>query len=141
VATDAAWGDQLVPIDEVARVFSMRASALRYYEERGLVTPTSRHGGRRWYGPAQVRRVGAIRFWQQSGMLRLDEIAEILDGVPTRTWSEVMDGRIADIEKQIAGLEAARDLLKHVVEHHRDTTPDGCPHYEAIIGTSPPTGH
>jgi MerR family transcriptional regulator, copper efflux regulator len=50
----------LVPIDEVARRFGLRASAIRYYEERDLVRPASRQGGRRWYGPDEIRRL-AIR--------------------------------------------------------------------------------
>jgi MerR family regulatory protein len=35
----------LMPIDEVARRLGLRASAIRYYEERGLVQPASRHSG------------------------------------------------------------------------------------------------
>jgi DNA-binding transcriptional MerR regulator len=38
---------ELVPIDEVARCFKIAASALRYYERRGLLEPASRHAGRR----------------------------------------------------------------------------------------------
>ena len=54
-ATPSSAG--LVPIDEVARRLGLRASAIRYYEERGLVQPSSRHAGRRWYGPAEIRRL------------------------------------------------------------------------------------
>jgi MerR-like DNA binding protein len=46
----AADEDELVPIDEVARRFGIQASALRYYERRGLLEPAARRGR-----PALVR--------------------------------------------------------------------------------------
>ena len=52
--SDPAEQPELLPIDEVARRLGLRASAIRYYEERGLVQPVSRHAGRRWYGPDEV---------------------------------------------------------------------------------------
>jgi DNA-binding transcriptional MerR regulator len=52
MTTHTADGTELVPIDEVARWLGIRASAIRYYEERGLVHPLSRQSGRRWYGPS-----------------------------------------------------------------------------------------
>jgi len=129
-------GEDLVPIDEVARAFGLNASALRYYEERGLVTPSARRAGRRWYGREQVRRVGAIQFWQRSGLLRLDEIGEILDGTPTRPWDEVLGHRLADLNAQIEGLQAARAVIEHIFEHHPDQPPDGCDHYEVLLTSS-----
>ena len=50
MTTTTGDGADLVPIDEVARRLGLRSSAIRYYEERGLVTPAARHAGRRWYG-------------------------------------------------------------------------------------------
>lgn len=69
--------DKLVPIEEVARRFGVRASALRYYERRGLLQPSARRAGRRWYGPAGLRRLAIIGFWQRSGQLSLEDIAAI----------------------------------------------------------------
>jgi MerR family copper efflux transcriptional regulator len=67
-----------VPIDEVARSLGLRASAIRYYEQRGLLSPASRQAGRRWYGPAGIRRLAIIRHWQEAGRMSRDEIADIL---------------------------------------------------------------
>lgn len=53
MAQQAAGDRELVSIDEVARRLRLRASAIRYYEQRGLVQPASRRGGRRWYGAAE----------------------------------------------------------------------------------------
>ena len=59
----------LVPIDEVARRLGLRASAIRYYQQRGLVQPTSQQAGKRWFSAEQVRRLAIIRFWQESGLI------------------------------------------------------------------------
>ena len=48
---------ELVPIGEAARMLKVNASALRYYEERGLVKPACRVNGRRMYGRAELRRL------------------------------------------------------------------------------------
>lgn len=124
---------ELIPIDAAARLFGIRASTLRYYDQRNLVTPASRHSGRRWYGPDQVRRIGAIRFWQQNGRLGLEEIATILDDTPSRSGPDVLRDQLHNIVHQIQDLQQAKAALEHILEHHPDSGPDGCPHYEALI--------
>jgi MerR family transcriptional regulator, copper efflux regulator len=130
---------ELVPIDEVARRFGIKASAIRYYEERGLLEPVSRHSGRRWYGRAELRRLAVIRYWQTSGLMRLDDIGEILAGPHgSDRWQHVIDQQLALLGERIERLEAAKVFLEHVASHH-DSAPDGCPHYETLIwGGQPP---
>jgi DNA-binding transcriptional MerR regulator len=124
----------LVPIDEVARRLGVRASAIRYYEERGLVDPVSRHSGRRWYGPDEIRRLAIIRYWQESGLMSLDEIGDILAGpASARQWTQIVGDRIGALQTQIERMESARELLEHILNFHRDSSPDGCPHYESFI--------
>jgi MerR family transcriptional regulator, copper efflux regulator len=123
----------LVPIDEVARRLGLRASAIRYYEERGLIDPVSRHSGRRWYGPSEIRRLAIILFWQESALMSLDEIGEILVGSgATRGWTQIVEDRIEALQVQIERMETAREFLEHIVSKH-DSAPDGCPHFEAHI--------
>ena len=126
-------GPGLLPIDEVAQRLGLRASAIRYYEERGLITPTSRHSGRRWYGPAEVRRLAIIRYWQQSGLMSLQEISDILAGPEhSQQWDQILADRIAALQAQIDRMAAAREFLEHILRHHH-AAPDGCPHYEAQL--------
>lgn len=102
----------LVPIDEVARRLGLRASAIRYYEERGLVEPASRHSGRRWCGQVEIRRLAIIRFWQQSALMSLDEIGEVLGGsATTRGWAQIVEGRLEELRGRIQRMESARDFL------------------------------
>jgi MerR family transcriptional regulator, copper efflux regulator len=141
---------ELVPIDEVARRFGIRASAIRYYEERGLLDPASRHSGRRWYGPRELRRLAIIRYWQESALMRLDDIGQILAGPEgTKRWEELIEEQLRTLQRRTERMEAAREFLKHVASHH-NSAPDGCPHYETLIwdhyrspdakGENPPSG-
>jgi MerR family copper efflux transcriptional regulator len=133
VTTRAADDAELVPIDEVARRLGIRASAIRYYEERGLVLPLSRRSGRRWYGPSEIRRLAIILFWQEYALMSLDEIGEILAGSgATRDWAEIVRVRIGVLGEQIARMEAAREFLVHIASKH-EASPDGCPHFESHI--------
>ena len=130
----------LVPIDEVARRLGLRASAIRYYEERGLVDPVSRHSGRRWYGVAEIRRLAIILFWQESALMSLDEIGEILAGSSaTRGWTQVVEHRMEVLRVKIEQMETARQFLELVASKH-DASPDGCPHFEAHIWEQRPQG-
>jgi MerR family transcriptional regulator, copper efflux regulator len=133
--TDAPEPDvgSLLPIDEVARRFGVRSSAIRYYEERGLLHPVSRHGGRRWYGPSELRRLAIIRYWQRNALMSLDDIAVILGGSEaTSRWRDVVDRHVESLDDQIQRMTVAREFLGHVRAHH-ETAPDGCPHFEANI--------
>ena len=133
MTTSGTDGEELVPIDQLARRFGLRASALRYYEEIGLLAPVSRHSGRRWYGPDEVRRVAVIRYWQDSGLMGLEEIAQLMAGPSAnRRWREVLEDRVEALRAQIAKMEEARSFLEHVVAHH-ENAPDGCPYYEALL--------
>lgn len=124
----------LVPIDEAARRLGLRASAIRYYEERGLVQPSARRAGRRWYSPADIRRLAIIGHWQRVGQMSLEEIGEILAGpAATRGWAQIVQERIETLRLQAEQVNAAREHLEHVLSHHRDSPPDGCHHYEALI--------
>ena len=109
---------QLLTISETARRSGVAASALRYYEDRGLISATEREGAghHRRYPRPVLRRIAFIVFAQRVG-LSLDEIAAELaklppHGVPTRrdwsrlsaTWGRRIDERIAELERLKAGL-------------------------------------
>ena len=107
----------LLTIGEVARRSGVAASALRFYEERGLIASERvGSGGHRRYPRRVLRRIAFIVFAQRVG-LSLDEIAAELaklppDRAPTRRdwsrlsrgWSTRIDDRIAELERLKAGL-------------------------------------
>lgn len=107
---------QLLSISETSRRSGVASSALRYYEERGLITAEREGSGHRRYPRPVLRRIAFIVFAQKVG-LSLDEIAAELaklppQGAPGRkdwsrlstTWSDRIDERIAELERLKAGL-------------------------------------
>jgi MerR family transcriptional regulator, redox-sensitive transcriptional activator SoxR len=107
-------------IGEVAKRSGVAASALRFYEERGLIS-SERHGsGHRRYPRAVLRRIAFIVFAQRIG-LTLDEIGAELaklppDRVPNRRdWSKLSSGWTARIDERIAELERLRAGLTECI--------------------------
>jgi MerR family redox-sensitive transcriptional activator SoxR len=107
---------ELLTISEVAKRSGVAASALRFYEERGLIRSERAGSGHRRYPRLVLRRVAFIVFAQRIG-LTLEEIGTELaklppDRAPTRRdwsrlssgWSERIDDRIAELERLKAGL-------------------------------------
>ncbi|KIH96596.1 MerR family transcriptional regulator [Streptomonospora alba] len=102
---------ELIPIGEAAGRLGIRASALRYYEERGLVEPTARIRGKRFYGLQELRRLAFLRIAQRLG-IRLGTAAAVLDE-PAEQWRATVDEQIADLEELIARAQGAKDFLLH----------------------------
>lgn len=129
--------DELVPIDEVARRFGLAASALRYYERRGLLEPASRHAGRRWYGRTGLRRLAIIAFWQQSALMSLDQIIALLDGPPRAgQWKQIVSERRQALDEQIEQMTVTRDFLELMLTCPREHSLDDCPYFEQAIWLS-----
>lgn len=89
---DRKW----LAIGQIAKRSGVNASALRFYEEKGLIQSLRSDGGQRLYPQDALRRIAFIRVAQGMG-LSLGEIAEALAGLP--------DGRTPDRHdwEQIAG--------------------------------------
>jgi MerR family redox-sensitive transcriptional activator SoxR len=66
-------------IGEVAKRTGVRTSALRYYEEAGVLPVPARVSGRRCYDREVIRRIEVLRFAQQAGFT-LDEIKTLFHG-------------------------------------------------------------
>jgi MerR family redox-sensitive transcriptional activator SoxR len=110
----------LLTIGEVARRSGVASSALRFYEERGLITSERAGSGHRRYPRAVLRRIAFIVFAQRIG-LTLDEIGSELarlppDRAPTRRdWSRLSGGWTARIDQRIAELERLKDGLTECI--------------------------
>jgi DNA-binding transcriptional MerR regulator len=115
---------ELVTIGEAAEILALNTSALRYYEDRGLVTP-ERRGGKRMYGREQLRRLAFIQLMQRLG-IRLDAASAVLDE-PSDQWRGVVREQIAAIEELIARANGARDFLEHALACPADHPVDQCP--------------
>lgn len=103
-------------IGEVSRRSGVASSALRFYEERGLISSQRARSGHRRYPRSVLRRVAFIVFAQRIG-LTLDEIGAELaklpaDRIPTRgdwarlsaEWTKRIDQKIVELQRLRAGL-------------------------------------
>ena len=103
-------------IGEIARRSGVAASALRFYEERGLIASERSGSGHRRFPRSVLRRIAFIVFAQRIG-LSLDEIAAELaklpdDRIPTRTdWSRLSETWLDRIDRRIAELKRLREGL------------------------------
>lgn len=99
-----------LPIGELARRAGVAASALRFYEARGLIAGGRSTGGRRVYPRHVLRRVAFIRAAQAVG-LSLEAVRGSLAGLPegrtptkadwerlARQWEPMLDARIAELK-------------------------------------------
>jgi DNA-binding transcriptional MerR regulator len=121
---------ELVTIGEAAQVLELNTSALRYYEDRGLVTP-ERRGGKRMYSREHLRRLAFVQLMQRLG-IRLDAASAVLDE-PSDQWRDVVRAQIAAIEELIARANGARDFLEHALACPADHPVDECPHMIAAL--------
>ena len=105
---------ELLTIGEVARRSGVAASALRYYEDRGLITSERTGAAHRRYPRAVIRRVAFIVFAQRVG-LTLEEIGEELAKLPTdrvpgrRDWAQLSGTWQGRIDDRIEELQRLRD--------------------------------
>jgi MerR family redox-sensitive transcriptional activator SoxR len=103
----------LLTIGEIARRSGVAASALRFYEERGLISSERANSGHRRYPRPVLRRIAFIVFAQRIG-LSLDEIGAELAKLPPervpdrRDWSRLARQWTARIDQRIAELERLR---------------------------------
>jgi len=107
---------ELLTITEVARRSGVAASALRFYEERGLIRSERAGSGHRRYPRAVLRRVAFLVFAQRVG-LTLDEISAELAKLPRdhapegEDWTKLSSGWTARIDERIAQLQRMRGGL------------------------------
>jgi DNA-binding transcriptional MerR regulator len=100
-------------IGEVARQSGVAASALRFYEEKGLIRSIGRHGLRRVFAPDVLDRLALIALGRAAGF-SLDEIAPIFNtaGRP-RIDRRMLAAKAEELEGTIKRLTAIRDGLRH----------------------------
>ncbi|MBW8368489.1 MAG: helix-turn-helix domain-containing protein [Arenimonas sp.] len=100
-------------IAEVVKRSGVPASTLRFYEEKGLVASTGRHGLRRQYDADVLERLALISLGRLAGF-SLDDIGGMFapSGKP-RIDRRRLAAKAAEIDRTLARLTAMRDGLRH----------------------------
>ena len=108
---------QLV-ISQVSKRFGLRASALRYYEQIGLLPSAERLAGRRIYNVTALRRLAVIQRARQSGF-SLREIQQLFTGFKPGTaasdrWQQLSRRKLAELDDSIERIKTMQALLKRM---------------------------
>lgn len=103
-------------IGEVARRAGLRTSAVRYYEDVGILPPAARVGGQRRYDETVVARLAVIHLAQEVGF-SVAEIRTLVDGFDTagidsEHWQEMARLKMADVDALLQRAERMKLLLE-----------------------------
>jgi len=120
-------------IGEVAKRSGMPASALRYYEQKGLISSTGRHGLRRTFDTSVLERLALIALGQTAGF-SLDEIAAMFgaDGRPDID-RRALRAKARELDVMILRLTAMRDGLRHAAACQAPSHLE-CPRFRRLLG-------
>ena len=119
-----------IPIGQAAIRLGLSPSALRYYDDRGLVSPV-RKRGQRMYGADELRRLAFIKIAQHLG-IPLQTAAAVLDA-PGRNWRPIVRQQIAELNRVIAQAKLAQDFLTHALHCPADHPTRECPNMTAAL--------
>lgn len=115
-------------IGELARCTGVTTRALRYYEQRGLLSSARLHNGYREYGPEAETRVRNIRFLLRAG-LHTDDIrgfgtcldTDLAHEAPCADELAQVEHRMLAVEGRIAELTDAHERLRaHLAQLRQD---------------------
>lgn len=125
--------EQTYSISELAQEFGITTRTIRFYEEKGLVSPL-REGQKRLYTPADRVRIKLILRGKRIGMT-LDESAEVIDMYdPEHNNSEQLHSLIdkvkqrrekflqqrRDLDDMLAGLDEVQSLCEQALAEKSD---------------------
>lgn len=119
-------------IGEVAKQAGVATSAIRFYEEAGLLPePQRTASGYRDYDPTVVDRLGFIRAGQAVGLTlsELSDVLEIRDGgePPCTHVAGLIATRIGEIDERMRDLRRMRKELVALADEAAHFDPDQCP--------------
>lgn len=122
----------LLDIAEIAKQSGTPASALRYYEEKGLIASVGRRGSKRLFESDVLRQLALIALGRAGGF-SLDEIADMLgsDGLPHIDKSQLR-AKADEFDKIIRRLENIRDGLRHIANCNAPNQLE-CPRFNRFV--------
>jgi DNA-binding transcriptional MerR regulator len=116
--------DQLLTIGELAHRTGVATSALRYYEELGLIPTPRRTAGQRRYPESAITLVGIILLLRDVGFSLAEQKALMASRAGALDdWQRHARRKLADLDDQIANAQAAREAIDHALR---------CPHEEIV---------
>lgn len=119
-------------ISEVARKSGVAASALRYYERKGLIRALERDGGRRRFAPAVLDQLALIALGQAAGF-SLDEIRLMFTpGGEPNIDRGMLASRADELDRTIERLKAMSEGLRHAAACPAPSHAE-CPSFQRLL--------
>jgi len=130
---EANMPDRLLTIGELARRAGVATSALRYWEEIGLLPAAARISGQRRYPESAAELVGVILLLRDVGFSLAEQKAFMASrATAPRGWQRLARRKLADLADQIIKAQIAREAIDHALYCPREDIFD-CPHFATII--------
>ena len=121
-----------IDIGEVAARSGLPASALRFYEEKGLIRSTGRKGLRRLFDRAVLLQLSFIALGRRAGF-SLEEMAEMLTAEGGfRIDRDQLRAKADDLDAKIKQLTAMRDGLRHAAKCSAPSHME-CPTFQRLM--------
>ena len=125
--------DGLLTIGEVARRTGVATSALRYYEEVGLLPAPVRSSGQRRYSESAVGLVGSILLLRDAGFSVAEQKALMASrAVGFDDWRRLARYKLAALDEQIARIQTAREMIEHALHCPYEDIRQ-CPNFANLI--------
>lgn len=119
-------------VSEVAKQSGVAASALRYYERKGLIQSLASGGARRKFSPAVLDQLALITLGQAAGF-RLDEIRLMFTpgGAPNIDRA-MLSAKADELERMVKRLKGMIDGLRHAAVCPA-TSHAACPSFQRLL--------
>jgi MerR family transcriptional regulator, redox-sensitive transcriptional activator SoxR len=120
----------LLTISQVARQVGLQPSAIRYYEQIGILPPAQRISGQRRYDTTAVYRLAVIQRARLTGFT-LDEVQQLFFGFGNVTraserWQRLSKRKLAELDGLMDGIKTMRGLLRKMMRNCRCDTLEQC---------------
>jgi DNA-binding transcriptional MerR regulator len=125
--------NRLLTIGELARRTGVARSALRYYEELGLLPTPERISGQRRYPASTVGLVGIILLLRDAGFSLAEQktLLAAQAGAP-HEWRRLARRKLAELDEHITKARAAREAIDHALHcPHEDIRQ--CPNFRSLV--------
>jgi DNA-binding transcriptional MerR regulator len=120
--------ERLLTIGELARHAGVATSALRYWEDLGLLPAPARISGQRRYPESAVGLVGVILLLSDVGFSLAEQKALMASrGVEPDEWERFARRKLTELDEQIAKAQDAREAIDHALR---------CPHQDILHCTN-----
>jgi DNA-binding transcriptional MerR regulator len=132
ITLEVKMRERLLTIGELARRAGVATSALRYWEELGLLPPAARISGQRRYPESAAGHVGVILLLREAGFTLAEQRAFMASRAASPgDWQRLARRKRAELDDQIARAQAAREAIDHALRcPHEDILQ--CPTFAAV---------